>query len=44
MSAEFERIFSLAGQLLTKQRNRLFDNIVEANECVLAWRRVDLFL
>ena len=34
--AECERVFSLAGQLLTKQRNWLLDDIVEANECLLA--------
>ena len=43
MSAECERVFSSAGQLLTKQRNRLLDDIVEANECLLAWRRAELF-
>ena len=42
MSAECERFFPSAGQLLTKQRNRLLDDIVEANECLLAWRRADL--
>ena len=43
MSAECERVFSSAGHLLTKQRNRLLDDIVEANECLLAWRRAELF-
>ena len=43
MSAECERVFSSAGQLLTKQRNRLLDDVVEANECLLAWRRAELF-
>ncbi len=32
MSAEDERVFSSVGQLLTKQRNRSLDDIVEANE------------
>ena len=43
MSAECERVFLSAGQLLTKKRNQLLNNIVEANECLLAWRRSELF-
>ena len=43
MSAECERVFSSAGQLLTTQRNRLLDDIVEANEYLLAWTRTELF-
>lgn len=43
MSADCERVFSSAGQLLSKQRNRLLDDIVEANECLLAWRRANMF-
>lgn len=39
ISAECERIFSLAGQLLTKQRNSVLDDIVETNE----WRLAKLF-
>ena len=42
-SAECERVFSSARQLLTKQHNRLLNDIVEANECSLAWRRAELF-
>ena len=38
MFAECERVFSSAGQLLTKQQNRLLDNIVKVNMCLLAWR------
>ena len=42
MSAECERVFSSAGQLLTKQCNWLLDNI-EANECLLSWGRAESF-
>lgn len=35
--------FSSAGQLLTKQQNRLLDDIGEANEYLLAWRRAEIF-
>ena len=43
MSTECDHVFSSAGQLLIKQRNRLLDDIVEANEWLLAWRRAELF-
>ena len=43
MCEECERVFSSAGQLLTKQPNRLLDDIVEANKCLLAWRRAEIF-
>ena len=43
MSTECERFFSSAGQLLTKQLNWLLDDIVEANEFLLAWRSAELF-
>ena len=41
-SAECERVFSSAGQLLTPRRNRLSDDVVEANECLIAWKRSGL--
>ena len=41
-SAECERVFSSAGQLLTLRRNRLLDDVVEANE-LMAWKRSALF-
>ena len=34
MSAEPGRIFSLAGVLITKRRNRLQDDVIEAHECL----------
>ena len=43
MSAECERAFSSCGLLLEPRRNRLLDDIVEANECLRAWKRQDLF-
>ena len=42
-SAECEQVFSSAGQLLTPRRNRLLDDVVEANECLMAWKRSGLF-
>ena len=42
-SAECERIFSSAGQLLTPRQNCLLDDVVEANECLMAWKRSGLF-
>lgn len=36
ISAECERVFSSPGQLLTPRRNRLSDDVVEANECLIA--------
>ena len=43
MSAEYERVFSSCGLLLEPRRNRLLDDIVEANKCLRAWKRQDLF-
>ena len=37
MSAEPERVFSSAGKLITKERNRLNDDVVEADECQKHW-------
>ncbi len=39
MSTECERLFSSAKLLLTDQRQRLKDDIIEANECLRAWQR-----
>jgi hypothetical protein len=36
-SAECERIFSSAKKLITPERNRLSDDIIEAIECLKAW-------
>ena len=36
-SAECERIFSSAKKLVTPERNRLSDDIIEAIECLKAW-------
>lgn len=36
-SAECERIFSSAKKLVTPERNRLSDDIIEAMECLKAW-------
>ena len=43
MSAECERVFSSTGILLEPRRNRLLDDIVEANECLRAWKKQGLF-
>jgi hypothetical protein len=37
MSAECERVFSSAGKMITPERNRLGDDIIEACECLKAW-------
>jgi hypothetical protein len=37
MSAECERVFSSAKHLITDARNRLYPDIVEANECLKHW-------
>jgi hypothetical protein len=37
MSAECERVFSQCGRLITKDRNRLGDDTVEADECQKIW-------
>jgi hypothetical protein len=36
-STECERIFSSAKKLVTPERNRLSDDIIEATECLKAW-------
>lgn len=43
ISEECEWVLSSASQLLTKQQNQLLDDIAEANECLLSWRRADMF-
>lgn len=42
-SAECERVFSSTGQFLTPRRNRLLDDVVEANEFLMAWKKSGLF-
>jgi hypothetical protein len=42
MSSEPERIFSLAGVLITQRRNRLKDDVIEAHECLSSWNRSGL--
>jgi hypothetical protein len=42
MSSEPERIFSLAGVLITQRRNRLKDDVIEAHECLSSWDRSGL--
>ena len=37
MSAEPERVFSSSGKLITKERNCLGDDVVEADECQKHW-------
>jgi hypothetical protein len=37
MSAECERVFSSVGKMITPERNRLGDDIIEACECLKAW-------
>jgi hAT family C-terminal dimerisation region len=44
ISAECERIFSNAGKIVTPERNRLGDDIIEAGECLKAWWDSDLFM
>jgi hypothetical protein len=43
MSAECERVFSQAKLLITTQRNRLGDSIIEAVECLKHWYKVRAF-
>ena len=43
MSAECERVFSNYNLLLEPRRNRLHDDIVEANECLRVWERQGVF-
>ena len=38
MSVEYKRVFSNYGLLLEPRRNRLQNNIVEANECLHVWK------
>jgi hypothetical protein len=38
ISCERERAFSSAKKLITPERNLLSDNIIEALECLRAWR------
>ena len=37
MSAECERVFSSAKKLITPERNRLNEQIIEASECLKNW-------
>ena len=37
MSADPERLFSSAGQTITKRRNRLTINMIQAIECLKSW-------
>ena len=37
MSAECERVFSSAEKLVTPERNRLAEEIIEASECLKNW-------
>jgi hypothetical protein len=37
MSAECERIFSSAKKLVSPERNRLHEQIIEASECLKNW-------
>ena len=41
-SADCERVFSSAGQLLTPRQTRLLDDVVKANECIV-WKRSGRF-
>jgi hypothetical protein len=42
MSTEYERVFSSAKKLLTPERNRLTEDIIEAYECLKPWRKEEL--
>jgi hypothetical protein len=37
MSAECERVFSSTKKLITPERNRLAEDIIEASECLKNW-------
>jgi hypothetical protein len=37
MSAECERVFSSTKKLITPERNRLHEQIIEASECLKNW-------
>jgi hypothetical protein len=37
MSAECERVFSSAKKLITPERNRLTEEIIEASKCLKNW-------
>lgn len=41
MSAECERVFSSSKLMVTDQRNRLKEDIIEAGECLRAWIKSD---
>ena len=41
-SAEVERLFSSAGQLITVRRNRLKDTTIEAVECIKNWNKIGI--
>jgi hypothetical protein len=43
MAAECERVFSSAKILISDRRNRLKDDIVEANECIRYWDKKGYF-
>lgn len=42
MSSEPERIFSLAGQMVTAQRGRLKADLIGAAQCISSWERSDV--
>jgi hypothetical protein len=44
ISAECERIFSNTGKIVTPERNRLGDNIIETGECLKAWWDSDVIM
>lgn len=39
MSSEPERIFSLAGLMVTDRRNRLHEDIIQAAQCIRSWEQ-----
>jgi hypothetical protein len=43
MSAECERVFSSAKILISDHRNRLHDDVIEANECLRYWHQKGYF-
>jgi hAT family C-terminal dimerisation region len=43
MSAECERVFSSTKILISDRRNRLKDDIIEANECIRHWTKEGYF-
>ena len=44
MSAEWERVFSSSKILISDRRNRLKDDIIEANECLNYWYKKGYFV